>query len=215
MTGANHSVTCHEGIDRPPDHPVDLFRFEPRGDVEDHPRPEIGLAQFGKLIGRQVEILDPQIAARRRRLQVIPHRAMHHGGAGVVKLPAQIGEPVGLGHADAKDRLAELGQDETEELPAAFLQHLARRCLGIDHRQRVIGLTAAFAGCNLGKQQPLVGKIAVERGLRHPGRPGDIVHRGAFEPMREKDVAGPGQHLIEFTAPAHLRHLCAVHQPGI
>jgi malonate transporter len=46
----------------------------------------------------------------------------------------------------------------------------------------------------------LVGKVAVERGLRHPGVAGDLVDAGAFEPFAQEDGLGAFDHLIELAA---------------
>ena len=123
-------------------------------------------------------------------LQVAHEDLAHDHRAGGVEFPADLGEAVAFGDADAIDLPPEIGEEEAHHVPRGAAQDLFGRGVGVDLGDGGVGLAPAFGLGDFHEQEPLVGKIAVERRFRHAGLTRDLVDACAFEAVPQEDRAG-------------------------
>ena len=71
----------------------------------------------------------------------------------------------------------------------------------VDKLKRPVRLSRALALGHFHEEELFLGEIAVERGFRDAGRPGNVVNAGAFETVTQKDHAGARDNLVVFASP--------------
>ncbi len=162
------------------------------------------LAQLRELVGRKVEVIDPKRALRDHQPHVMHQPRMDKARPRLVEGAGHVGKALPLGRDQAEHVAPEIRHQEPRDVPRGLHQHLAQRQVGADLRLGLFGDPQAFAAADLGEHQPLVGEVAVERGLADPRLPRDVIDRGALEPVAQENAAGAVEHLVELAALADL-----------
>ncbi len=171
-----------------------------------------GLAQVGKLVGRKVQIVDPQGPAFDIAAQMVDQPLVNKAGPVFMEFAAKARKTLAFTNDDAKHPLAEVRQQELHDTFRRQRQGGPNWRVALDRGFGLFGLPVAFAARDLKEHQPLVGKVGVDRRLRHASFPRDVIDRGTFEAVAQKDPARAFQHLVELAAAPDLWLSCCVHR---